>query len=117
MARDRQFSVVSTVSLVVRQLESYMRLPYGERSAGMRLKDQIRLVTPPLFVELAVRLRTRRKLPIEWEYVPEGWAYGQTHPEVGLERSGCAGNLSQKWPQFVRMVQGTGPLGIARDLP
>jgi putative methyltransferase (TIGR04325 family) len=82
----------------------------------MTLKDMIRLVTPPVFIHLAKRLRTDRKSRVEWEYIPEAWAYAETHPEVkGWNVQDVLKTYKEKWPQFVAMVQGTGPLGVAHE--
>lgn len=83
---------------------------------GLRLKDMIRLITPPVFIHLAKRLRTARQYRVEWEYISEGWAYAETHPEVkGWNVQGVLEIYKEKWPQFVRMVQGTAPLGLAHE--
>ena len=82
----------------------------------MRPKDMIRLVTPPVFVNLARRLRTPRESLVEWEYVPDGWAYAETHPEVkGWNAQDVLETYKGKWPLFARMVEGTGPLGVAHE--
>ena len=83
---------------------------------GMTLKNMIRLVTPPVFIHLAERLRCGRKSRVEWEYISEGWAYAETHPEVkGWNVQDVLEAYKEKWPKFVRMVQGTGPLGVAHE--
>lgn len=52
----------------------------------------------------------------EWEYIPEGWNYAQTHPEVkGWNVQEVLNTYKQKWPKFVQMVQGTAPLGISHE--
>ncbi|MEK6558269.1 MAG: hypothetical protein AABZ14_08225 [Candidatus Margulisiibacteriota bacterium] len=48
----------------------------------MTIKDMIRLATPPLLIHLAKWLQSRRQSRVEWEYIPEGWAYAEKHPEV-----------------------------------
>jgi putative methyltransferase (TIGR04325 family) len=83
---------------------------------GMRLKDMIRLVTPPLLTYLAKRLRTDQKSRAEWEYIPEGWAYAETHPEVkGWNVQDVLEAYKEKWPRFVGLVQGTEPLAVAHE--
>jgi len=93
----------------------------------MTFRDFIKLLTPPLLVQAGLRLANiLRPQPApsvsgssarpEWEYIPEGWAYPRTHPEVkGWNVQGVLETYKQKWPQFVRMVQGTGPLGVAHE--
>ena len=71
---------------------------------------------PPVFFHLTKRLRGGNRSRIEWEYVPEGWAYAETHPEVkGWNVQDVLEAYKEKWPKFVRMVQGTGPLGVAHE--
>lgn len=93
----------------------------------MTPREFVELLTPPLLVKVGRRvtraLRQRRESAVpalsarpEWEYIPQGWAYAQTHPEVkGWNVQDVLRIYRQKWPQFVRMVQGTGPLGIAHE--
>jgi putative methyltransferase (TIGR04325 family) len=82
----------------------------------MTLKHLIKQVAPPLLVQWAQRLRNGRKTRDEWEYVPEGWGYAKTHPEVkGWNVPEVLETYKRKWPRFVCMAQGTGPLGIAHE--
>jgi putative methyltransferase (TIGR04325 family) len=82
----------------------------------MTLKDTIKLITPPVFIYFAKWLRTRHKSEIEWEYIPEGWAYADKHREVkGWNVQNILDVYKIKWPQFVSMVQGTEPLGVAHE--
>lgn len=81
----------------------------------MTLRETARLITPPLFIQAAERLSRRRERP-EWEYVPEGWEYARTHPEVrGWNVEDVLGAYEAKWPQFTKMVEGTGPLGVTHE--
>jgi putative methyltransferase (TIGR04325 family) len=92
----------------------------------MNRREFVKLFVPPLAVGLLRRVRTRVKgprpalravqTPAEWEYIPEGWAYARTHPEVrGWNVQGVLEVYKQKWPRFVEMVQMTGPLGVAHE--
>lgn len=82
----------------------------------MNLKEMIRLLTPPLFIHLAKWLQNRCLSRVEWEYIPEGWAYAEKHPEVkGWNVHDVLETYKKKWPQFVAMVQGSLPLGIAHE--
>jgi putative methyltransferase (TIGR04325 family) len=82
----------------------------------MLVKDLLRLITPPIFIRLAKRLRLHSNQHIEWEYIPEGWAYALIHPEVkGWNVQNILDVYKEKWPQFVSMVQGTGALGVAHE--
>jgi putative methyltransferase (TIGR04325 family) len=82
----------------------------------MTLKDMIRMATPPFLVHLAKRLQSGRRSHVDWEYIPEGWAYVEKHPEVkGWNVQDVLETYKKKWPQFVAMVQGTLPLGMAHE--
>ena len=82
----------------------------------MTLKDMIRLVTPPVLIHLVKRLSSERKFRVEWVYIPEAWDYAETHPEVkGWNVQDVLETYKKKWPQFVAMVQGRLPLGIAHE--
>ena len=81
----------------------------------MTLKETVRLVTPPLFIQAIERLRVRRER-VEWEHVPEGWAYARTHPEIrGWNVQDVLEAYKAKWLQFEEMVEGSGPLGVAHE--
>jgi putative methyltransferase (TIGR04325 family) len=92
----------------------------------MNRKEFVKLFLPPVTVALFRRLRAGIKgaeaaaspasMRPEWEYIPEGWAYARTHPEVkGWNVQDVLEIYKQKWPRFVAMVQGTGPLGVAHE--
>lgn len=83
---------------------------------GITMKEMIRLVTPPLVIHLAKWLQSRCRSRIEWEYIPEGWVYAEKHPEVkGWNVRDVLETYKKKWPRFVAMVQGTGPLGMTHE--
>lgn len=80
-------------------------------------KSAIRYLTPPVLIEgwqwLFRKVCSRKP---EWEYVPEGWTYIQTHPKIkGWNVQDVLETYKRKWPKFVAMVRGTGPLGIAHE--
>ena len=92
----------------------------------MTATEFIKLLTPPLFVNLVRRTLTVQRHPIvqgsaqtrvvEWEYIPEGWLYVRTHPEVkGWNVQDVLETYKRKWDKFVAMAQGTGPLGVAHE--
>lgn len=86
----------------------------------MNRKEFVKLFVPPVAVGLLRRLRAGIHPPAstlpEWEYIPENWAYVRTHPEVkGWNVRDVLETYKQKWPRFVAMVQGTGPLGVAHE--
>ena len=71
---------------------------------------------PPALLRLLRRLRHGRKAIVEWEALPEGWAYAESHAEVkGWNRPEIVDVYREKWSQFVELVSGTGPLGIAHE--
>jgi putative methyltransferase (TIGR04325 family) len=77
-------------------------------------KEIVRLIAPPILLKLAMRFRLRRF--VEWEYVPEGWAYAREHPEVqGWNVQDILEVYKRKWPKFQAMAQGVGPLGVAHE--
>ena len=49
----------------------------------------------------------------EWEYVPEGWS----RRVRGWDAPAVEAAYRRRWPEFVAAVQGTGPLGIAHEVP
>jgi putative methyltransferase (TIGR04325 family) len=84
------------------------------------VKDVLRDLLPPVLWRTLRRLWVALKSgshPLEeWEYIPEGWAYAEMHPEVkGWNVSDILKVYKHKWPEFVAMVEGTGPLGIAHE--
>jgi putative methyltransferase (TIGR04325 family) len=81
------------------------------------VKDLMRDLTPPILWRTLSKLwavpggRTR-----EWAYIPEGWAYAKTHGEVkGWNVQEVLQVYKQKWPRYVAVVQGTGPLGVTHE--
>ncbi len=83
--------------------------------AATKLQQLLRQVTPPLLVDLAKQLRGLLVAP-EWLYIPEGWAYAERHPEVrGWNVAEVLAVYQAKWPRFVALLQGSGPLGVAHE--
>lgn len=83
----------------------------------MTAKEVLKLLIPPITFSAFKPLKKliRREI-VEWEFVPEGWAYAQTHREVkGWDVPDILEAYKRKWPKFVAMVEGTGPLGIAHE--
>jgi len=82
----------------------------------MTLKNVIRLVAPPVLLQWARQIRIGRKTALEWEYVPEGWAYAETHPEIkGWNVQEVLETYKKKWSIFECMLREPGPLGIAHE--
>jgi putative methyltransferase (TIGR04325 family) len=66
------------------------------------------LETPPV--------QTTGGCPAERECLPEGWSYAETHQVVrGWEVDGICDIYRQKWPEFVSMLEGPGPLGFHHE--
>lgn len=109
------------LSLRGRRVQRIDNLREVMAKSGMALlKGIARRLFPPILADAGrwVRDKTRRSrlgLP-EWEYIPEGWAYARTHPEVkGWNVPDILEVYKRKWPKFVAMIEGTGPLGIAHE--
>jgi putative methyltransferase (TIGR04325 family) len=85
----------------------------------MLIKAIARPVSPPVLVDIARWARNKiRPRPVfqEWEYVPEGWAYAKSHPEVkGWDVQDVLDVYKRKWPNFLAMLGGKGPLGIVHE--
>jgi putative methyltransferase (TIGR04325 family) len=87
----------------------------------MTSRELVKLFVPPVMVKLVRRVRSRlRRVALrgrqEFEYIPEGWAYARTHPEVkGWNVQEVLETYKRMWPRWVAMVQGTGPLGVAHE--
>jgi putative methyltransferase (TIGR04325 family) len=77
----------------------------------------MRALVPPVLWSTLGKLRaTPRSGAREWAYIPEGWAYAKTHPEVqGWNVRDVLQVYKHKWPRYVEIVQGTGPLGVAHE--
>jgi putative methyltransferase (TIGR04325 family) len=80
----------------------------------MNAKKFIKLLTPPVLIELMRWFRSGGS--VEWAYIPEGWTYAETHPEVkGWNVPEVLEVYQRKWPRFVTMARGTGPLGLSHE--
>jgi putative methyltransferase (TIGR04325 family) len=56
----------------------------------------------------------------EWEYVPEGFARARRigdQAAIGWKAENIAAAYREKWPAFLRAVEGAGPLGVNHELP
>jgi putative methyltransferase (TIGR04325 family) len=55
----------------------------------------------------------------EWEYVPEGWERTRGEDATGLagDAEQLARAYADKWPEFLKAVDGPGPLGIYHEVP
>jgi len=74
-----------------------------------------RRLLPPVMWDALTRLQQANR-PAEWEYLPEGWAYAQRHPDnQAWNDPSILEVYRRKWPVFERMVASAGPLGIAHE--
>jgi putative methyltransferase (TIGR04325 family) len=82
------------------------------------VRELLRQLLPPVVVAMARRLRGggRAIEPREWQLVPEGWAYGRSHPEVkGWDVASVLAMQRERWPRFVALLEANGPLGISHE--
>ena len=49
-----------------------------------------------------------------WEYAPDGWEQC-AEPGLGWNVAAVVQTETAKWPEFLRLSEGTGPLGIAHE--
>jgi putative methyltransferase (TIGR04325 family) len=64
--------------------------------------------------------RARNLVISDLEYVPEGWARARHDPTIVPGDVNGASQLPghlERWPAFVRAVEGAGPLGVNHELP
>src|SRR5262245_11437293 len=86
----------------------------------MTLRELAKRCLPPIVIEAAREVLKGKdriqgsglsNVP-EWEYVREGWRWQD--PRVkGWNVKSILETQKAKWPDFLRMVQGNGPLGAA----
>ncbi len=85
----------------------------------MTLKEVAKRCIPPIAAD-AIRWVLRGKggaapsEPAEMEYVADGWRIRGRHIK-SLDVESILEIEKAKWPEFLRLVQGSGPLGIARE--
>lgn len=84
------------------------------------IRPLIHRVTPPLILDIVRTVRAylypKAKSVIEWEYIPQGWSYAETHPEVlGWNVSDVLETYRAKWPRFVDMLKSPDPLGVSHE--
>jgi putative methyltransferase (TIGR04325 family) len=75
----------------------------------------IRQILPPVVTDLLEALRSRPPAPLpEWEYLPDGWQDGGEDAQ-GWNVESVATSQRRKWPRFVSLATGNGPLGISHE--
>jgi len=93
---------------------------------AMNKRDLVKQLVPPLFMGPLQRLSrllratpnasSKAPFPIEWEYIPEGWKYAAKHSQVrGWNVEEVLSIYQSKWPRFLAMVDGKGPLGAVHE--
>lgn len=82
------------------------------------MKHFLQELTPPILLRAAYKLLNRiaPQKPIEWEYIPEGWAYAKTHHEVkGWNVQDILDKYKKKWPHFIEKAKGINSLGFVHE--
>jgi putative methyltransferase (TIGR04325 family) len=83
-----------------------------------KLKNFIRQLVPPVVWNSIRYARSTLSSPSseirECEYIPEGWKY-QIESAEGWNHSSISDIEKTKWNEFVRLLEGTDPVGIAHE--
>ena len=75
-----------------------------------------RHLPPSLFDHLARAYQRIRLGGAEWEYCANGWIHDD--PDVkGWNVDSVVTTQEAKWPAFLELTAGAGPLGIAHEAP
>ena len=77
-----------------------------------------RSLLPPFITNLARRIKRfiRKAEPPEWELLPDGWSTVTSRTNGWSDESILEAQLA-RWPQFLRHIEGSGPLGVAFEHP
>lgn len=76
----------------------------------LSLRQMLKECVPPALLN-AWRAWRAAGRPADWEYCPQGWR--TRDPRIqGWDAEGVVRSQQQTWPDFVRLVRSTGPLGI-----
>lgn len=105
------------------------------RDVRWKLKWIVKAVTPPIFLlavkVISIKLGLRRpdeqtehvspaaepQAESEWEYLSEGWARAASDPRVkGWDVEDVATAYREKWPRFLRAIEGARPLGVNHEV-
>ncbi|HRJ40479.1 MAG: hypothetical protein KJZ86_02620 [Caldilineaceae bacterium] len=77
----------------------------------------MRTILPPFLWDFALHLWHSQQSP-EWEHIPEGWTYADTHPEIaGWDVQSVVDVYRAKWPAFAAAVQSRRPLDFSHESP
>ncbi len=83
------------------------------------LKKVLVEITPPFLkkaTQKIIKKFDKTQNYFEWEYIPTGWDYLEDHPEIrGWNAEEILEVYKKKWPKFLNMTQGVGPLGIMHE--
>jgi putative methyltransferase (TIGR04325 family) len=83
------------------------------------MKKLLHLLMPPLLYSMLGKMRRLKygqtEVPVvpEWEYLPGGWVDSPT--AAGWNASGVLETYKAKWPRFVELLEGQGPLGVSHE--
>jgi putative methyltransferase (TIGR04325 family) len=82
------------------------------------IKDRRVRAQPPAPQPQAPPPETEAPEVPEWEYVPEGWARADADARVkGWDVDAIVAAYRDRWPSFLRALDGPRPLGIAHEVP
>ena len=84
------------------------------------MKRLLRELTPPLLwrglKNLPLISTGRNQDFFEWEYIPQGWATEKQDPKIkGWNVESILQAYQEKWPAFLKNLEGTFPLGISPE--
>lgn len=81
------------------------------------MKRLIQDLTPPLIWGILRSLKDRRTAKyLEWEYIPEGWQASKSDSKIkGWNIESVLELYKANWPNFLRNLEGTLPLGISPE--
>jgi putative methyltransferase (TIGR04325 family) len=69
--------------------------------------ERVDQYVPPSFMRAAKRLLS------EWEYLPDGWSVDRMEGSNGWNDPSIGAAQRQHWPDLIRNLQGSGPLGVS----
>jgi putative methyltransferase (TIGR04325 family) len=88
--------------------------PGRKQPVNSRAKDFVRQILPPFALAVLRRLKPSDALPV-LQYAPEGWNTLPPESENGWDRDIVVQAEAEKWDQFRRNLESTGPLGFSHE--
>ena len=87
---------------------------------GVSFKSVVKRVSPPILIDAGRwakhKLGSSMNGVPEWEYIPEGWSRASEERNIkGWNVPDVLEAYKTKWPEFVRSLEGTWPLGISHE--